>query len=267
MNDPPIPLISQFEQPSTEMDVFVLDVLDVLDADVSDAESGSTAAAAAGVLPIFFVDGETYLFLGRESYRHLFPSSLLLCDFGGSKKVKKSLFDCACEEFVQESLGCFFSHGINTPMREVSLFIRRNTVAKLRCLPKRRNAHNAQTSTAPASHQHQMRAVALPKPYELYVVLVTADQVKHAFVKFEQSRKDLLSGKLNGKFLTMSARALKDYCEKDVLCGVKYDLAQLYFAQNLYRPEFWQVITSEPFQCVIQEIEQKTGKTGKTGEK
>lgn len=210
-------------------------------------ECSSCLPTAAGVLPVFIIDDQAFLYLGRESYRHLFCSSLLICDFGGSKKVKRSLFECACEEFLQESLGCFFNQTIKTHISDVSQFISDRLVSTIRCIPKTRRNSNRNPNRHRGSYP-------IPKSYQLYVIFISPEEAEQGFERFKQTRKELLSGKFSK---AMSARSLKDYCEKDLLCGVRYCLNDLKFSKNLYRREFFQVITSPPFEEIIEKMKMK----------
>lgn len=172
--------------------------------------------AASGVLPVFTDDlAKTYALLGRESYRPLFPASLLLCDFGGSTKRRfTSAFECACAEFHQESCGAFMQLDATAP--EVMSFVRKRILGVFHCLSQNPNE----------------------KDYTVFVMRVTRGEAEAAISGFARNRDDVLRrGHETGRH-----RQLKDYLEKDLLCGIRLNSDALKLSQNLFRPEFLAVL-------------------------
>lgn len=157
----------------------------------------------------------TYAVLGRESYRPLFPASLLLCDFGGSTKRRfTSAFECACAEFHQESCGAFMS--LDATAAEVMSFVRGRVLGVFHCLSE--NPHE--------------------KDYIVFVIRVTRGEAEAAISGFARNRGDVVKrGQETGRH-----RHLKDYLEKDLLCGINLDLDGLRLSQQLFRPEFFAVL-------------------------
>lgn len=157
----------------------------------------------------------TYAVLGRESYRPLFPASLLLCDFGGSTKRRfTSAFECACAEFHQESCGAFMS--LDATAEEVMSFVKRRVFGVFNCV-----SENPQE-----------------KDYIVFVMRVTRGEAEAAISGFARNRGDVVKrGQETGRH-----RHLKDYLEKDLLCGINLDLDGLRLSQQLFRPEFFAVL-------------------------
>lgn len=200
--------------------------------DVPHQDWFSVNTAAAGVLPVFIDEesddegGQTttgrdskkrpvFALLGREAYRPLFPASLLLCDFGGSTKRKFSTaFECACAEFHQESCGAFMN--IDSTPQAVASYVRNRVVGVFHCLSQ--NIHQ--------------------KDYIVYVMRVSKKEAQAAIAVFADNRADFIK-KSQG---CGRHRVMKDYLEKDLLCGVHLDKRSLILSRNLFRVEFFDLL-------------------------